>query len=259
MFKVLVEKELKSIIQSPKFTATFITVTILTLLSIFIGINEYNSAGERYSAAEQLVNEQLKQATSWRMLSTKIYREPDPVHIFVSGVNYDVGRYSDVQKIEPVKLESSFYSEEPIFAIFRYLDFSFIVAVVFSLFAILFSYNTINGEKEEGTLRLVLANAIPRAQYISAKFVGSWIGLIVPIILPFLIGILLILIYNINMSFSDWTRVLLIFFASVLYFTFFLGLGVMVSAFTNRSSSSFIVLLTIWIFTVFILPRVGVC
>ena len=258
MFKVLVEKELKSILQSPKFIATFLTISILTILSFYIGIIDYHDSVDRYNAAQSLVQENLQQASSWRALRTKVYREPSPLNIFVNGVNFDVGRYSTIDDMEAVNLESSFYSEEPIFAIFRILDFSFIVSIVFSLFAILFAYNAINGEKEEGTMRLVFSNSVSRAQFISAKFVGSWIGLVVPIVLPFLIGLLMLMLFNINLSGAEWLRVGLIFFASILYFTLFLGLGIWISAQTKRSSSSFLILLVIWIFTVFIIPRIGV-
>lgn len=258
MFKVLVEKELKAIIQSPKFIATFATIGILTILSFYIGIIDYNASVERYNSAQSLVNENMQQSNSWRGLNTKIYREPSPVNILVNGVNFDIGRFSNIERQEVVNLESSFYSEEPIFAIFRILDFSFIVTIVFSLFAILFAYNTINGEKEDGTLRLVFSNSISRAQFISAKFIGSWVGLIIPITLPFLIGLLMLMLFGINLSGGEWARVALIYFASVLYFTLFLGLGIWVSAMTKKSSSSFLFLLVIWIFTVFIVPRIGV-
>ena len=258
MFKVLIEKELKAIIQSPKFIATLITVSILTILSFYIGISDYKESVERYNAAENLVKENLQGATSWRSLNSKVYREPNPMSIFVSGVNYDIGRYSPIQNHEAVNLGSSFYSEEPIFAIFRVLDYSFIVIVVFSLFAILFTYNSINGEKEDGTLRLIFSNSVPRAQFISAKFLGSWIGLVIPIVLPFLIGLLLLMLFRVNLSSSEWIRTILLFGASIIYFTLFLGLGIWISSLTNRSSSSFLILLMIWILTVFIVPRFGV-
>src|ERR1051325_11113052 len=73
--------------------------------------------------------------------------------------------------------DDSRFNEVPIFAIFRFLDLDFIFQIVLSLFAILFAYDAINGEKERGTLRLSFANPIPRHTYILGKLGGACIGL----------------------------------------------------------------------------------
>ena len=131
------------------------------------------------------------------------YRQPDPLQIFVSGVNNDVGRFSNVNREHGVKLQNSSYSDDPIFAVFRNIDFTFIITIVLSLFAIMFTYNSINGEKEEGTLRLVFSNSISRAEFIGSKIVGSWLGLVVPLLIPILMSFLFILILNVDFRSSD--------------------------------------------------------
>lgn len=257
MFKLLVERELKSILYSPKFTATFGVCALLIILSVFAGVREYDAAVRQHDAAATLVDQELREATSWLGLSNRVYRAPDPMQIFVSGVHNDIGRFSLVSGFRDVKLRQSPYSIDPIFAVFRYLDFTLIVQVVLSLFAILFAYNAISGEKEEGTLKLALSNAVPRAQYLLAKFVGSWLGLVVPLLIPIALGVLLVLVYNVPMTDLHWQKLGVLIAASVLYFTAFLCLALCVSAFTKQSAASFLVLLVIWIFTVLIVPRAG--
>ena len=44
MLSTLVIKELKAILLSPKFAATFAVASVLILLSVFIGIREYRAA-----------------------------------------------------------------------------------------------------------------------------------------------------------------------------------------------------------------------
>ena len=89
------------------------------------------------------------------------------MQIFSSGVTNDIGRFSPVDATEAVSLRGSPYSNNPIFAVFRLLDLNFIFLVVISLFAILFTYDAINGEREAGTLRLTFANAVPRVKYLA--------------------------------------------------------------------------------------------
>ncbi len=255
MLQVLIEKELKSIIQSLKFVATFGVCSLLILLSVFIGVMEYRSSVAQYEMATSWVQQQTMEATSFQSLPTKVYREPDPMQIFVSGVNYDVGRFSQIRAERDVKLEQSAYSDEPLFAVFRYIDFSFIVQVVLSLFAIVFTYDAINGERESGTLKLALSNPVARGQYLFAKLVGSWLGLTVPLMIPILIGLLLLFVFNVPMDGADWIKLISLIGVSVLYFTFFIALGLLVSALTRLSSVSFLLLLVAWIALVLIVPR----
>ena len=225
MFWHLVKKELLAIIQSPKFVVAFGTISFLIILSVSIGIYGYKSKVEQYNTAEQLTKEQVSQSTSWHSIRSKVYRKPNPMLIFTSGVNNDIGRFSHVDSQNEVKLQNSSYSDNPLFAIFRFLDFTFIITVVFSLFAILFTYNSINGEKEGGTLKLVFANSVSRAHYIGAKFFGTWAALALPALIPILISFLLIIIYNVNMGNSGWERLLMLVLVSMLYFSFFITIS----------------------------------
>ena len=255
MLRILIEKELKAILLSPKFVATFGGCALLILLSVFIGIQEYRAALGQYETARQLTEQQLQEATSWWGVNLQVYRAPDPMQIFVSGVNNDVGRLSDISTWREVKLKDSIYTDDTLFAVFRFIDFVFIVQVVPSLFAILFTYDAINGELESGTLKLALSNAVPRGKYLLAKFVGAWLGLTVPLMIPILLGALIVLLMNVPMEAAHWVRLGTLLGASILYFTFFITLGLLVSALTRRSSISFLILLVAWIVLVLITPR----
>ena len=83
MLGVLIEKELKSILQSPKFVATFGVCSLLILLSVFIGINEYRGSVAQYETATNWVDQQIAEATTFERLPTRVYRQPDPMQIFV--------------------------------------------------------------------------------------------------------------------------------------------------------------------------------
>ena len=50
MLKTIIQKELKAILRSPKFTSTFVLCTVLILLSVFTGIKEYQTAREDLEA-----------------------------------------------------------------------------------------------------------------------------------------------------------------------------------------------------------------
>jgi ABC-type transport system involved in multi-copper enzyme maturation permease subunit len=256
MLGLLIEKELKAILLSPKFSAIFGVCSILIVLSIYIGIQEYRVSMAHYEANNSLVDREMREQTRWSGVGTKVTRYPDPMQIFVSGIHNDIGRQSSVSAV--IKLRNSHYSDNTIFAVFRSMDLMFIVQIVLSLFAILFTYDAINGERETGTLKLNFANPIPRGRYIVAKLIGSWLGLVIPLLIPLLLGIALVLLYRIPMSATSWLQLGLFLGVSVLYFSFFICLGVLMSSLTRQSSGSFLYLLVIWVSFVLIIPRAGV-
>ncbi|HTP12678.1 MAG TPA: ABC transporter permease subunit, partial [Bacteroidota bacterium] len=107
-------------------------------------------------------------------------------------------------------------------------------------------------------LQLTLSNAVPRARYIAAKFVGSWLGLTIPATLAVILGLLLLFVYNIPMAADHWVRFIVLLGISLLLLTFFVAFGIFVSSVTRRSSVSFLICLVSWVAFVLIIPRAGV-
>lgn len=258
MLSLLIIKELKSILQSPKFVATFVTCTVLILLSFYIGIQEYRESVSQYETGVAVTEQGIREQTGWGQVQNNVFRKPDPMQIFVSGINNDIGRLSSISNWASVKLRNSHYSDNPLFAVFRFIDITFIFMVVLSLFAIMFTYDAINGERESGTLKLVFSNSVPRAQFLIGKFIGSWLGLVIPILIPVLLGLLMINLFQIPLEAEHWKKIGMLFGISLLFFTFFICIGLFVSAVTSKSSTSFLILLVVWISLVLILPRIGI-
>ena len=63
---------------------------------------------------------------------------------------------------------------------------------------------------------------------------------------------------GVPMAGSSWTRLAMVVLSGYLYLGVFLTLSVFVSALTEKSSSSFLLLLVVWIFAVLIIPRTAV-
>ncbi|MBN1163595.1 MAG: ABC transporter permease subunit [Candidatus Krumholzibacteriota bacterium] len=258
MFRTLVIKELKVYFTSPKFLFTFIACSVLIILSVSIGVQDYQGDLKRYQTARQLERQMLEERTSWAFLGTRAFIVPDPMQILSSGITNDIGRFSPVSATDAVGLRSSAYSNDPIFAVFRLLDLNFIFLAVLSLFAILFTYDSVNGEREAGTLRLTFSNPVPRVKYIVAKFAGAWLGLVIPLLIPLLVSALIIVLTGVPLADGRAVRLVLFLGVSLVYFSFFIGLGLLVSSLTRRSSVSFLVLLVAWVSLTLIIPRIGV-
>lgn len=262
MLKNVVQKEILDNIISPKFVFTFLLCTILIVISVYTGINNYRADLKEYNSAVALNRKNLEGQPSWGALAgvgTKLTKPPQVLSTIITGIQDAVGRNATVNIAYDPTLIDSKYDSNPVFAIFGPLDLTLIVKIVLSLFAILFTFDAIVGEKERGTLKLSLANRVPRDQLILGKAIGSFISLLVPLVIPFLIGLIMLNLFpDISLSGGDWARIGLIFLFFLLYLSVFFTLGLFVSSRTNRSSSSLFILLFIWVTFIFVIPKAAV-
>jgi len=188
----------------------------------------------------------------------RVFLPPQPLEALVSGVSNDIGRTAEIFGRSEVSPQNSRFNDEPIFAVFRFLDLEFMFQIVLSLFAIFLGYDAVSGEKERGTLRLSLANAVPRHIYILGKLIGSFLALAIPLLIAISLGCLILPILKVPLSGDEWLRLIFIICTGLLYFGAFLTLSIFISSMTERTSSSFLILLVIWIISVMIVPRASI-
>jgi len=255
----VIRKEILEYINSPKFVFTFLLCTILILLSVYTGINNYRAELREYNSAVALNRKNLENQPNYSALAglgTKINKPPQVLSTIITGIQEAVGRQATVNIAYDPSLEESKYNSNPIFAIFGELDLALIIKIVLSLFAILFTYDAIVGEKERGTLKLSLSNRVPRDRLILGKAVGGFVSLMVPFIIPLIMGLIILALYpDVTLLKEDWLRIGLIFVLFLLYLSVFFTLGLFISARTSSSSSSLFILLFIWVMFIFVIPK----
>ncbi len=257
MLKVIIEKELKDAVSSTKFAVTFLICSVMIILSFYIGAKNYQTAKLRYDAAVRENLRQLEGMTDWLQITDfRVFLPAAPLASLVTGVSNDIGRTVSVTGGTDVSAYDSYFGSDPLYAVFRFFDLEFVFAVVLSLFAILFAFDAITGEKEKGTMRLNFANPLPRSTFITGKLIGSLLAFAAPLLIPLGMGILLLPLLGVHLNGDEFARLSLIIFAGLLYISVFILLAIFISARTTRSSSSFLFSVGIWITAVIILPRV---
>ena len=139
---------------------------------------------------------------------------------------------------------------------FTELDWTFIIGLVMSFMAILFTYDSISEERETGTLSLLMSNAVSRATVLLAKFLGAFLTLILPLLIGILLNLLIVSASElVSLDGSKWARIGIIFVVSAIYISIFLWLGLFISGQFANSSSSLLTLLLIWIVFVVLIPN----
>ena len=259
MFKTIIEKEIRDLVGSTKFAITFGACAFLIIASFYAGAARYNLYRSQFEASKAANTRQIATNTDWNAVGEAMaFLPPQPLSTLVSGVSNDVGHAAAVRGRGQPEFDVSRFGEDPIYAVFQFLDLEFLFKVILSLFAILLGYDAVSGEKEQGTLRLSFSNAVPRHRYLLGKMAGGASVMGVSLLVALALGALLLPLMGVPLSGGDWVRLGLIVVTGFLYFGVFLTLSVMVSALTHRSSSSFMVMLIIWIASVLIIPRASV-
>ena len=135
------------------------------------------------------------------------------------------------------------------------VDWAFIIGYVLSLIALIFTFDAISSEREHGTLRLMLANAIPRQTVLIGKFLGALISITIPFMLAVLVNLLMLSTASaVYLNTQAWGRLGIILFIALLYTCLFLALGLLVSARVQRSAVSLVILLLTWVTVVVFMP-----
>jgi ABC-type transport system involved in multi-copper enzyme maturation permease subunit len=136
-------------------------------------------------------------------------------------------------------------------------DWAFIIGVLVSFAGILFTFDAISGEKERGTLRLILAGSVSRSSVVFGKFAGAFISIMLPMSIAILLNLLVInLSGTVQLDAGHWARVGVTALISTIYACIFICLGIFVSAHCSRSRASLLTLLLIWVVFVVLMPSI---
>jgi ABC-type transport system involved in multi-copper enzyme maturation permease subunit len=245
MLGTIIRKEIAANLLSYKFFVVILLAAILIFTSLFVMGRDYKARQADYELIKPKPGEPIA------------VLPPNPLSIFAKGLDDAMTRSFEIGSIG-IEARTGRAGGNPVFAFFPTPDFVYIVKVVLSLVALLFGFDLVSREREAGTLKLMLSNALPRSTLMAGKWLGSFFSLAVPFLLITLIGIaLLSLSPSFRLGGAAAGRLAFLLGLSLAYIALFLSLGLLVSALTRRSSSSLVILLLAWALLVFVLPNLG--
>ncbi|MHC4203965.1 MAG: ABC transporter permease subunit [Planctomycetota bacterium] len=247
MLRTIIAREFLNNILNLRFMVGLILCLIVTVACIMILSHDYRQQMEDYHSRVNIQDETLDNyAVAKTSRITKMLRPQKPPERFrplIIGISGNEG--------------TGFFDYNPLPILFPPLDFLFIVTIIMSLLALLFSYDAIAGERQNGTLRLVIANSISRPKILLGKFIGGSASLLIPFVLALLLGVLYVSINPVvQWDGSAWAELALLTAASITFITLFYLLGLMVSTFSKSSSVSILNCLFLWILLILVIPNI---
>ena len=277
MLMTLIQKEIMHHILSARFVALLLMCVLLIPLNLHINYHHYLKRQIDYQEQEKLKDEDAlegengkesagpkhsfsftaKASTDPNFEVSKLILKPTPLSVFATGLESALPSYLGMTRNGITRGEASL-STAPIAFLLGHLDFVFVVSTVFSLLALLFTFDAVAGEREAGTLRITLANALPRDIFLWSKLIGGYLVFILPFLISLIIGLLVLVLQEFPLSESDtFLRIVCLIFVSLLYIAVFFAVGAVISIYFDSAKTALIVAFTVWVFVVLILPRVG--
>jgi len=241
----IARKEILSNLSSYKFFVVLLLTVLLTATSFFIMHRDFTQRTADFQIIRPKPGEPIA------------LLPPNPMAVFAKGLEDAMTRSFEIDVIG-ITVRAGQSSGNIIYSFFPAPDFLYVVRVVLSLVALLFGFDQVSRERERGTLKLILGSSVSRARVLFGKWLGNLLSLAVPFLLVTLLGTAFLLLDpNVRLSAGRLGRLVLILVLSLLYMSFFLTLGILISTLTRRSASSIVVLLFIWTLLVFVIPNLG--
>ena len=261
----IAKRELYNNLNSLRFALTTVLLLALMVTNAVRHIREHPKRVQKYrDAVTESINRLTDNANDSlyelaRQGPGVLYKKPSPLHFCAAG-----GETLLPDKVDTPYSRNRFWSlEYPDANIsmknvgpdVSQIDWAFIIGYILSLIALLFTFDAISSEREHGTLRLMLANAIPRHTVLIGKFLGALVSITIPFMLAMLVNLLMLSSASeVHLNTEAWGRLGIILFIALLYTCLFLALGLLVSARVQRSAVSLVILLLTWVTFVAFMP-----
>ena len=259
MLTTLIQKEMMHHILSIRFVALLLMCVLLIPLTLSINYRRYNQNLVDYQESVKRTQTEAKEnppnAQDPNVEVSKLFLKPTPLSVFANGLEEALPTYLGMTR-NGVRQSSAGVSQASVAYALGNLDFLFIVGAVFSLLALLFTCDAVAGEKEAGTLRLNLSNPLPRDVFLWSKLIGGYIVFVIPFLVSFLFGLLLLVSQGFPLGeLKVALPVLGLTLVSLLYIAVFFAIGVVISTYLDNAKTALIVAFTFWVFAVLITPR----
>ena len=262
MLMTLIQKEIMHHILSVRFVALLLMCVLLIPLTLSIGYRNYQQNLVDYQESVKLANiEEAKMNPKMELKPelevSKLFLKPTPLSVFANGLGDALPSYLGMTRNGITQGAPTLVSDSLSYLL-GHLDFLFLVGTVFSLLALLFTFDAVAGEREAGTLRITLSNSLPRDLFLWSKLIGGYLVFVVPFLVSLLLGLLMLVWQGFPLGESEiFPRVVSLTVVSLLYIGVFFAIGTVISTYLDNSKTALIIAFTVWVFAVLITPRVG--
>lgn len=258
MVLILIIKEIHESLITYRFLIATLLCLILIPLQMYVSFKDYDRRYLEYQNSIHLYQEKSEGRISASFVAEG-FRPPSPLSIFSFGYNHTLPQKVTTSRDGEFKIEFSAIGQNQQSVLYGQIDFAFILSFVLSIIALILIFHSISGEKELGSLRLLMSNSIPKWQIIISKISGNYIIFLLPLFIGLLIGLIILLLNSGYPLFSQkiLPSIITILIISMIFIFIIFNLGIFVSSRTNRSITSMITVIFLWVILVLVIPKIS--
>lgn len=260
MIWLIAKKDFLLNLLSVRFIIGFVLCLLVIPFTIIVSVDNYGNQVRVYKIEQAQADQEMKESRVWSHVRPTVVQEPEPLSIFSTGIISNIGNKVKIMFWEyPLFPEGhTLTRDNPLLNAFFSIDFSKVIAILISLLALVFSYDAITREREDGTMKLTFTGQVSRISFLMGKLLGLLLTLLPILLFCYLLACLIIVVNpGVSFSASDWGGLLLLLLTSVIYMLVFLLLGMFISSRVTHSSSSIIISLLCWIWFLFLMPNIA--
>ncbi len=255
----IAKKEFLLNLMTFKFAVGTIVCVVLTAVFVPVLVSDYQERLKQYNDAVAANEAELRKVKVYKNITPTIYHPPNVLSVFSEGLEKRLGYSAKIELDNIPELSAVSAGLNPYLSIYPVLDVSLVFKIVMSVLALLVAYDVISGERERGTLKLVLSGTVARYQVLGGKLLAGLATLVIPLTMAFIVGVLIFEFFPlVDLAGSDWVCMGLMYLASLIFISAMYNVGLLFSCLTKRSPISLVLGLFFWIVCVIVIPN-GSC
>ena len=258
MIAAIAYKEFLASVLTYRFALAFGACAVLMGLSAYALVDEYALRVEAHEVEVAGARAELDNIKVYAQLLEYppfTHRPPSPLAIFGEGLEDRLGNVLHFSHGSVPTLLSAPQDSNPLMHAFPVFDLVTISALLLSLVALFFAYDSVSGERQAGTLSLLFSNPVPRAHLLLGKWLGGLACTGLPVVAGFGVALLVALSEPaVHFTGDEWLRIALILVATLLYASVFYLLGVCLSVYVDRPATGLVVAISIWAVLTVVVP-----
>ncbi len=257
----VMRKEILENLLTLRFVLLLLLVISLFAVSAFVFVSQYrqelNDYRNEINKNTSVFHNCAKNLSDLAFYQQSIWKKPEILAFCADGFEQSLPNLFKINvfEIKPpeVKSRNSFLLPS-----FINIDWVFIISVIMSFAALLLTYDSFCGEREAGTLSMILTSSIPRYKVLLGKYFGALFTLGIPLLIGLLLNLIILTSFSIIVvGSSERLRIFAVVLLSILYLSIFVLLGIFISSQTAHSTNSMVILLLLWAGFVILAPGLG--
>ena len=260
MIKTIIIRELQNHLYSLRFIFALMLTLFLFGISSVSFIIEFKEQKSTYEQGMTKIRENMKNvasnASNFAQNINAIHFAPRNSSFIASCQEESMPNTIIYSAFNVYDYNISKGNSNPFILPSKNVNWEFILVMLFSFLAIIFTFDAVSGEKEMRTLALGLSNPVSRGVMLTGKFLGTVIILIMFVVLGIILSILILLLSGQTMITSATIAEI----GGFLLLSFFLiacasAIGMLTSVLSYHPNTSLLIGLMVWLILLFIIPH----